>query len=66
MELNINDKVLINMPLQAGFISKSGTRREYNHKLATITEVHGDSCRLSIDGGKFNWPKTILAKPVQR
>ena len=63
----VDDVVLINMPANLGkAIDKKSARREFNHKIARITDVVGDMYKLNVDGGRFLWPGNLLAKPVMR
>lgn len=63
--MNINDVVLINMPTALGkTVDKKAARREFNHRVAKITEVVGDKYRLNVDGGRFLWSENVLARPV--
>lgn len=65
--MKIDDVVLINMPANLGkAIDKKSARREFNHKIARITDVVGDMYKLNVDGGRFLWPGSLLAKPVMR
>ena len=65
MELQINDKVIINMPMHDVKLKNSSEMRKYNRKVATITAVHKNGYSLSVDGGKYNWPASILGKVVR-
>lgn len=63
--MNINDVVMINMPITTGkSVDKKAARREFNRKIARITEVVGDKYRLNVDGGRFLWPESVLAIPL--
>lgn len=65
MELQINDKVIINMPMHDVKLKNSSEMRKYNRKVATITAVNKNGYSLSVDDGKYNWPASILGKVVR-
>lgn len=64
--LEVNSKVLINLPETACGILHARELKKYNRKIATVTEAGDKVCRLSIDGGKYEWPYHVLAVPVAR
>ncbi|MGF6375065.1 hypothetical protein M2140_000099 [Clostridiales Family XIII bacterium PM5-7] len=64
--VEIGQKVIVNMPLQASYLTKSAERRKYNYKAAEIVEAVEDGYKINIDEGKFVWPASALAKPVAR
>lgn len=62
--LQVNDKVMVNMPATACGVVNAKSMRKFNHRVATVTEVGEESCKLSIDDGKYEWPHSLLAVPV--
>ncbi|MEY8367110.1 hypothetical protein AALA22_15925 [Anaerovoracaceae bacterium 41-7] len=65
--LNINDRVMINIPETMCTVKNAKALRKFNHRVSKITEIVSDgSYRLDIDGGKYVWSKTILAVPMAR
>lgn len=57
--MNINDKVFINIPIQAGgIISKN--MRVHNHTAATIIGKVDGYYKLNVDNGRFLWPASVL------
>lgn len=62
MKFEVNQKVMIHMPnTVSGKVMHASKLRPYNRKVATITSVAGDHCRLNVDEGKYEWPFSLLA-----
>lgn len=62
MNYEINQKVMIHMPNNiSGKVMHAAQLRKFNHKVATVIAVAGKHCRLNVDGGKYEWPFSILA-----
>lgn len=59
--------VMINIPTQAPFVKNASAKRQYNHKVAKITEVEVKNrrCRINLDGGCFYWEPEILC-PIRQ
>lgn len=63
--LEIGDRVLINMPLQAVYIKNAAQKRHFNHKRATVLKIlDGNRYLLDVDAGRFEWDESILARQV--
>lgn len=61
----IGDKVIINMPLQAGHIEHAKQKRTFNHRITTICGICGDRYTLYIDGEKYRWEESILGRIIK-
>lgn len=65
--LNVGIPVMINIPTQAAFVKNASAKRQYNHKVARITEVAEDKkCRINLDDGYFYWEAEILCPLTQK
>lgn len=65
MRYETNQKVVVHMPMNLDRqVMHASELRKFNHKVAKITAITGDVCRLDIDDGKYMWPTKILAPIV--
>lgn len=61
MSFEVNQKVMVHMPVTACGIPHAKELRKFNRKVATITVVTPDYCKINLDDGKYEWPHNALA-----
>lgn len=61
---DIGEKVIINIPIHAGFIKNAPQKRHFNHRIATICSMSDDKYILNIDDGMYKWEPQILGRVV--